>query len=504
MYAVGLTREISRPWNGLHEWNGAIYSLFARNLLRYPWEIHHGMPVIAAGETVPSAQERSIYPHHPAGLAWLIALSFRALGECEWSARLVPILSSLGSAALLMFLVRRRWGDEIALVTGIAFSVLPMSVYFGRMVNHEPVCLFFMLAAAAAWEGILDSAGRSPARRLYVAIWLLSIAAGICVDWSGALFGCFFAGYVVWLTIRRKLARGVAVTCLMGVLIATLGMLLHVVEAGFGGRVRDLTELFFSRSAAKPIDWPENTWRYSSGNLTWPGIILGALGLFLLLREAAIQTKLRQASPLRGLVVLFATGIVWLAVFWRQFQIHNYWMFYLGPLAALGCARAVVYLSHIAGRLGRPWVISTEGLLLVVLAGFGFRGTEAYFRFQSLPTGNVEAWREVRRVTSPDERILVFRDPTTIEKWGQTRVRFINPPQFPYYADRLFDAEDDLDRVGAKSADHPLYVVDLESAAKDSSSLGPMTSRFVWQRIGSLMLFDLRRPISAPTTARTQ
>ncbi len=501
VYAIGLTHEITRPWNGMHEWNGALYSLFARNLLRYPWEIHHGMPIIAVGDAAPAAHERSIYPNHPAGLAWLVAGAFLLLGESEWAARLAPIVASLGSVGLLMLLVRRRWGVEISIITGLVYSVCPMTVYFGRMVNHEPICLFLMLAAVAAWDKVMEPGSKSGARGRAIAVWIIAIALCVWVDWAGALFGGLFAVYVVWLTVRRRVPVTVCVLCLAGIVISTAGMLLHVVWGGFGGRVGDLAQVFFSRSSPKPIDWPETTWRYAAGNLTWPGLFLGTVGLLLVVRDYVVRLKMGPAPRLHGLGVLFATGVLWLVIFWRQFQMHNYWMFYLGPLSSLGIAWAILSIRDAVDKAARQPARVVLFVLLVVVAGFGFYGASAYYRYETLPPGNILAWREVRRMTSSDQRILVFPESTPVDQWGETRVRYINPPHFPYYADRLFDSEDDLDRVVERAADHAVYIVDLARVAGNMSGLKTLTGRFACKRLGSLAMFDLRTPLAPPTSA---
>ena len=108
LYAVIILRDIRDPWTGLHDWNGAFYSQLARNLLRYPFDMHHGMPVVAVGDALPQDGEWSFYPTHPPGLVWCIAVSFRIFGEHEWAARLVPILASLATLSLLIRAIQVR------------------------------------------------------------------------------------------------------------------------------------------------------------------------------------------------------------------------------------------------------------------------------------------------------------------------------------------------------------------------------------------------------------
>ncbi|HKQ47341.1 MAG TPA: glycosyltransferase family 39 protein [Phycisphaerae bacterium] len=518
IYAVGLTREIQRPWNGLHEWNGALYSLFARNFLRYPWEIHHGMPLIAVGEAVPAENERSIYPSHPAGLVWLVAASFRVLGESEWAARLVPIIASLGSVTLLMLLVRRRWGDDLALVCGLVYSIFPMTVYFGRMVNHEPVCTFFMLAAAWSWDHWTNPPRENFGRRWAIVVWIIAIIGGIWIDWAGALYGGLFAVYIAWQAIRRRrhahggsqrpyLPTTTAALCVGAVTIASAGMLFHIVCGGFDGRWDDLARVFASRASSAPDDWPDRAWTVTEGNFSLPGLFFGIAGLlFIVVELIASRTGGRPATALGGFGVLFATGVVWLALFWRQYQMHQYWAFYLGPFAALGCAVVIQRLTNSLGKVHRIAAGALRIVLLGVLVVFGIRGTQDYYNFRSRPSDDLAAWSEVRRMTSPDQRILVFPDPLHHEDWGGTRVRYINPPQFPYYADRPFDSEGNLDRVEARANSYPLYLVDMKGIGEGHVGLAALCERFPCDRRGNILRVDFiqtARPADgAPTSAK--
>ena len=119
LYAAGLSRDLTEPWVGMHDWNGAFYSQLARNLLRYPWSEHHGVPIVAVGESLPPADERSFYATHPPGLVWLVAGAFAMGGEAESVARMVPIVASLASLLLLVPLVAAGRDRETAVVVGL-------------------------------------------------------------------------------------------------------------------------------------------------------------------------------------------------------------------------------------------------------------------------------------------------------------------------------------------------------------------------------------------------
>src|SRR5262249_20089142 len=149
--------DLTEQWVGWHDWNGAFYSEVAINLLRYPTSLHHGLPIVGMGSLPPASSDHAIYAQHPPGLAWLLAGEFWIAGHSEAVARTIPIIASLATLWLFINLVQRHFGRETAYVAGLFYALLPMSVYFGRMVNHEAVCLFLMMAAVSSWQSAVRS-----------------------------------------------------------------------------------------------------------------------------------------------------------------------------------------------------------------------------------------------------------------------------------------------------------------------------------------------------------
>ncbi len=507
VYASGLSRELTQPWVGMHDWNGAFFSQLARNFLRYPMSLHDGMPIVAVGDAVPPAEERSIYSTHPPGLVWLVAGAFAVLGEAEWVARLVPIVASLGTLWLLMWLIDRGIGRRTAVLAGLTYAVMPMSVYFGRMVDHEAICLFCMLAALCAWHFIrrrdLSMGGRQGAW----AAWVLSMTCAIWIDWSGVLFAGVFCGYAMIERRRGRVSgRTLALVCAT-VVIATAAMVTYLVEAGLAGRWADLLAVFKSRATDIP-DGPEGSdkavpgtpWSYTLENLTWPIAVLMLIGA--LVRTGLGRSKSREsnnpggADADLGLWTVLVTALLWVCLLWRQYERHNYWLFYLGPAAAMYTAVAITQVQTrvdaMFGRGGRFALYAAAGLVIV----FGLRGIDAYFERVSYPPDAVAAWRRLHdEQTHPGDRVLMFLNPIREEQRGGYHFRNIVPPQFAYYLDRPFDVEPDLQKV-REDVDHSVFVVPVADAVRLGGRLGPLQARFPNEQVGNQVIFTLqdRRP----------
>jgi 4-amino-4-deoxy-L-arabinose transferase-like glycosyltransferase len=129
------------------------------------------------------------YGHHPPALALLVAAFFALTGSATPAvARLVVIACHLGSLILLMGILEHLVSRGAAGLGGLAFATLPMSAYFGRMVNYEPVCLFGVMLALGGWLALRQDGPPNGRARL-----IGGFAFGGLVDWAAF----FFAGALV-------------------------------------------------------------------------------------------------------------------------------------------------------------------------------------------------------------------------------------------------------------------------------------------------------------------
>src|SRR3990167_4909575 len=60
--------------------------------------------------------------------------------------RLVSVFFSLGSTAVLYFLVKKYWDKTIAFLSALTFAILPYNVFFSRTTLPEPTFVFFSLS----------------------------------------------------------------------------------------------------------------------------------------------------------------------------------------------------------------------------------------------------------------------------------------------------------------------------------------------------------------------
>lgn len=511
VYGLGLTKDFTEPWYGVHDWNGAFFSQLARNFLRYPWSVHHGMPIVAAGATPPGPADSSIYATHPPALVWIVAGAFRVFGESEWAARLVPIVFSLATFVLLLCLTCLAYGRRVAALAGLFYAVMPMSVYFGRMVDHEAVCLFCMVAAASGWvlaRGHDRGWRRWGGRAIVIAAFWL----GIWVDWVVIIFAGLMAAWVGFAAIRKRGRWSDFFVIAIGGVAAVVTMVSFIVYQGLGGRWGDLVDIFLSRAEAhqdiKGAGTTEQWWWYVSDNVTWLLGILTIVGLIVTVirrRRGAVAANSPDERDERvargrtaartGLNLIALTGVFWLLVFWKQFERHEYWMFYTGPVLALLAAVGISTLVEIAWRArATASVVALAVLVPVTVVVELSARNELFGRIHQVHPLAIEDWKAINRLTRPTDRVAMYDDPFRVERRGGYVFRNIVPPHLAWYMDRRMRVVEDIRGLPDSAPGCAVFVIDSLEAASVRDQVDPLLASWKYTDLNRRIVVDLRSP----------
>src|SRR4051794_40576712 len=144
--------------------------------------------------------ERTPYGHHPPGTALTIAAAFALTGsDAPAVARLTVITFHIGSMLLLTAMLGLLLDDHRrGLLGGLVMATLPMSAYFGRMVNYEPICLFGIMLLLFGYVRF-----KRYERSRDLAWVALGIIWGGLVDWPSFFFAAALA-VVEMLDLARR------------------------------------------------------------------------------------------------------------------------------------------------------------------------------------------------------------------------------------------------------------------------------------------------------------
>jgi hypothetical protein len=447
--AVGtllLARGITAPFLGWHELNSAMYSLFARNHVEYGLACTKLYCTWGDAATPPAVPER--YLNHPPLIALWTAVPLAVFGDHEWAARLVPIAASLGSVALLMRIVGRLGGPLLGTLAGFFFATLPLTVYFGRMVDHVAPVQFFtllMLDGYLEWAGVYPGDGR-PRRGTWR--YAVGAALGIGTGWGAVLPATLL---FAWHALRVAGGRGEArlLATLAAVPAASLAAVVLHILAGCGWDVGMLLALFLGHGVggeggAQPWPaWAAVQWVHLVRNFTLPGVV-AALGATAALATALVPSgpdPRRGRFPLRGELAAAVGltglhGLLYVLLFKNAAWHHDYWQFFLGPFVAVSLA-AFTSLAREATAARAPRLAGVVVVLLLVLPLPWLATSLAFYAAQRQPGAEyAEALGRLRDLVPRRVPAWTSRRPRVASETLGGYTRSWPNPVVAYYADR--------------------------------------------------------------------
>jgi 4-amino-4-deoxy-L-arabinose transferase-like glycosyltransferase len=322
------------PWRYLHDDNGRRYSSYARTHLVLGLERTGGLDYFyapATGKMVP-------YGHHPPGLGLLLAGWFRLTGhDGPGAARALAATFHLVSAVLVLGLLASEYAGPPALLAGFAFAVVPMSSYFGKMVNFEPFLLPFMVGVVVAYWRWAE--GGNPR---WLALAACFAVLGAQIDWPILLVVLVMAADAV----RRWRAGGGRRFGVAAVGAVVLCLALAIAIGAWTSRAAGVWELAGAMKYRSRLHGRVTWWRhvgkildYNRRYFTEPVLVAALLAAVLAARDRWYG---RALAPRTRLLLLFgAAGVLPVVAFPSSAEHHPYWQFCLLPYATLSVAEVL-------------------------------------------------------------------------------------------------------------------------------------------------------------------
>lgn len=487
-----LCRNVTGPYVSLHEWNSAMYSVFARNHVAYG--LGYTKLFCTWGDAAQPPAQPQRYLNHPPLIAAWAAVPMVFFGDHEWAARSVPILATLGSIWLLMLIVGRLYSSWLGVLAGFFYALLPVTAFFGRMLDHVPPVQFFSLLMLHGYlhRMQLYGADSRPGRGFWY--YTLGAVLGIGTGWAALIM----AG-LIWLWhVARCLARRAPAMPLLWLTVipaaALAAVVLHILW-GCGWDWRMFGPLFYSRTVGPQqglelgpwTAWPRQLAIHMWHNLTPFGI--GAAVVYLALfpltwgqhpvrRPASAAARPGAGADAGGLPALvwghttavpvfliLLHGVLYVVGFKNQSTIHDYWQFFATPF--VGVALATVVLGAVTWSRPRwPRAAPAVGVILVLLPQpWLATGLDWLHRRPSIvPREPLAALEELhRRLPSRVPALTNWAFPEMSETFAGYTNRW-PIPEVAYYADRpLIRVTDPLD-IEARKFACPAYVFDLSDS----------------------------------------
>ncbi|MBA3873436.1 MAG: glycosyltransferase family 39 protein [Anaerolineae bacterium] len=350
MWAL-LLLYVNMPWLGHHDANGVWLGSAARNLLIYGPSQIGLVPLLNRAPIPPDLP--NYYVHHPPLIVWTTAGFDLLFGMAEMSARLVSVFSTLISIAAFYVMCRRLYDAGSGLVCAILYAFTPMMIYFGRMPDHEPMSLAFLMLFGAVYVNWV----RVPTPRRWWWLAVLVIAA-IWTSWACVFVIGAFCFFGLW-TVRPK--QRLALIGLGVVMLLAIIALLAFYRVQYAATFDDLISAFNWRTSTVSevsdsftfVEFAVETTVHVVAGGTMALLILTLIGIIPALR---VKNRLQQTT----ILALAASGFAYILVFRSASYVHDYYKIYLIPFMAITAACAVVtaYRNRRIRRFAQPALTS--------------------------------------------------------------------------------------------------------------------------------------------------
>jgi len=448
------------------------FSLIARNYLKFGYFRTKLGQVTNYGRS--GSEDFHYRIDNPPLLPLLISLSFRLFGVHEWSARLIPLLSSTGLLFIVYWLGHKLGGKKVALGASFLFALLPMQVYYGKMPAPHILSSFFSWLTFAFYLGWIERGGKS---KPYIGIYLSFLLAAL----SGWI-GYFVVPPILLHYVAREYKKTRNLRFVFS--LAIMPLALFAIHFGWAclleGRegLNKLIDLFLFRALSGGASegrfaftmWNFYAVGYARSGLFFTGTIC-VLSILWLIGWLTALTPTPALPQLWGrerkrlshwdmfIPALIVFGLSHNLVFRNLVYIHDFTMlFHFAPLFAMTAALGAQFMVNKV--LANKWMWTIP---LILAVGYCF-GTQS-----------ASALRQLHKVAIlPDIYLLGTKISETTDENTKVLASFGLDYRMGFYADRPWSVATDLDTLtGLSQADsrYSLYVSDAESAGRIDRNL---------------------------------
>ncbi len=460
-----ITRDITRPFNGLHSWAQASGAWAARSHVKYGLGYTKGISTWAVGD--PPIKNPQRYLDHPqlgvltqAAIMWLFGIN-------EWSPRIANVIISVIALIVFLKILRGLLDEKTALLAGLVYILFPLTAYF-NFGGWPTLVAFTALWCYLVLIGELKDAPEP--RSIHKYGLAISLFLALQFSWTG-FFYAFAIGlhYVTRCVFHRRLPDKSLLAIL--ILAPLLSLLLNfiIMASGYEWDFNKIVELYKWRSAKGEMPefrwaaWFDKLWEFALTNFTLP-ILLTAI-LYLTFGQLLVfmgpkpekQNERRQRQfpqfwlftipPLSQLLLL--RGALWR---------HQTWERPLGPIIAIAATLGIMLLADISKKIHRklayPIIAVMVGLFLV----YCIIGTNYYYSIRWHPPEKIELFKMLNEKIPPDKALLSY-EPFIVHQ-HKAKGAFYRP-EIAWYLDRDIVQATSFQQVQefAKTGRYPYYLV---------------------------------------------
>lgn len=327
-------KNLTKPFFGIHDWNGARYGNIARNYIRYGFFTTKFSQVENSGVAAP--KDFQYLTHYPPLLPILISISYRIFGINEWATRLVALFATSGSIILVYLVGRTIFDWKVGVGASLLALATPMIRYFGKNPVHEPLALFFALISFFGCALVLKENKKG---------WLLlylGLVLTVITNWSGVFL---LLGITIILFRKVGILKLINLWLLTAVLVGLHFLHIYLITGSLAGG--GIFQAFLQRTSIggaanltkfNLLEFVNRLRLWSSTLYTVTLLIFSSIGLYFLIKKESFEKRVFFS----GLTIY---GLGCPLLFPNATFIHNYFIFGITPTLALLASLAIFSIT---------------------------------------------------------------------------------------------------------------------------------------------------------------
>ncbi|WP_440113320.1 ArnT family glycosyltransferase [Paenibacillus sp. QZ-Y1] len=456
--------HLGEPFIGIHDWGSADLSRAASSLLRYGFINLKGAPAFDIG-IVPDGNY-SYYLHWPLLFYYIVALSFKYFGIVEWAARLIPVLFSTATVFYIYKISKSLYGKRIAYFAILVFALMPLNVYFDRIVQFESVSVFFIMMAIYYYMVWFNN-GQTDKKKFWMLI--ISFILGTQIHWQNYLLAVLLIVHYFFLCKiqKKKIQREILFIPLLAIFLFILHFIYMVWILGKDA-ISDMAKqalhrLNISGASREVLFTPSQFLELQAYRMyhyfTIVAVVLLACWVVFLIVDLLKKRNLAQRS-FECLFLLI--GLSWIVLFTNHSYIHEFTLLTFAAVVSIlmsSALRDILAAISSVMKLGEKKFVWKSIFVLIVLVMFIPQSILETARLHSWH-GDLEKWyilgTDVKGKTKPDSIVM-----TDFDHPG--------PPTLQYYADQQViygfnDPKSVYDYFNKSSIKHLYLITNLATA----------------------------------------
>ncbi len=474
--ASTLSRDITRPFYGMHSWGQAHDAWVARSHVKYGLGYTKGFDTFAVG--YPPPEKPSRYLDHPVLFTLVDSLAMVILGINTWALRIMNVLATVTAILLFLKILRGLMDETTSLLAGLFFAMVPLIGYFGVNMWLYPLCFGAFWCYLVLIGGLKNGAPEPQKYHKWILAACLFLA--IQMTWEGFFFAMALGiHYVSRCLYRRRLPDWSLIAILALAPFASLLVDFTILAAGSGWNFERIFQLYKVRSGSGEqinlswADWFLRFWEHADTNFTLPilFLVIAYLTLGQLLVFAPIEKSAQSVSRRFPHFWLFLMPPVFQLLILRgTLYPHQYWERPLTPFISIAAALGVMVVYDALKKIHQWLAVGGAVALVGILFTFCVIGTNYYYGIRWQAEGRIEMFERLGKMIPPDKALLSF-DAFIIDQFPGIKEASYRP-EVAWYIDREIVPAQKLEDIEkyAKTGKFPYYLIPITGTSQQETA----------------------------------